>query len=465
MTLRIPFQNWQQRLLVLFCLFCLLPFVLLAIYAHPSADDWYMAGDTQDLGYWQANANFYKFMTGRFASSALLYLHPMLWSFTAFKVACMILVLSVAPSLRWAVGAWFPEASTAWKWQTALVITTLYLWGMASTAQGLYWGTGAADYTLPAVLYACLAGILGRSCLAPDWKPSKARLISAMLVGFFITGCTEVAMALLFMHVVALNGVFLFLNRRVSRPLLALLIAVCLGITIVMMSPGNSHRSSLYSNDIQHALLPSLLFSLKMGAIRLAGWFTLTPLLLLSLLFLSGSVPGLALPRTRAWQLVGVVLLLLAGTLVGGFFIGAWSMGKTIPPRAINLLGWFFLLDWFVFLTAVSSLLRHHQMTVPVLNPAAFALIFLTLTASLRGPGNVKIAWKDLLSGAAAAFDRENNARNKLIRESPEADMVLEPLKSRPRSLCFCDLTTDPTFWRNTSCAQFFHKKSLRIKE
>ena len=42
------------------------PFVVMSYFAQPSADDWYMAADTLEKGYLQANVSFYQTVTGRF---------------------------------------------------------------------------------------------------------------------------------------------------------------------------------------------------------------------------------------------------------------------------------------------------------------------------------------------------------------------------------------------------------------
>lgn len=187
-------------LLLVLALVGVLPFVLLSMYAHPSADDWYMAADTLEKGFWRANVDYYLGLTGRFFSSALLFMNPIMLSFTWFKVYSMLLVLALPVSMRWAAGAWFPEAGRTWHWLLAVMSCVLFLWGMASPAQGFYWGTGSVGYTLPCVLSLVLAGLLGCSCLSLDWKPGRGRLIAAMLLALAITGCSEVAMALLLAH-------------------------------------------------------------------------------------------------------------------------------------------------------------------------------------------------------------------------------------------------------------------------
>ncbi|HYF36624.1 MAG TPA: hypothetical protein VD994_15115, partial [Prosthecobacter sp.] len=216
---------WQHWFLALLLLLCIAPFLAISAFAHPSADDWYMAADGRDMGFWGANLMFYRDITGRFFSSAVLYAHPMANSITAFKLYSAAVVFALVPTLRWALSAWFPSAPRVWKWMGGLAGAVLFIWSMPSTSQGFFWATGTTGYTVAALLTTCLAALLGRQSLDSTWRPGAGRLALFALLPIFITGCTEVAMALLLVHVLALNAVYLWRHRRISTPLLVVLIA------------------------------------------------------------------------------------------------------------------------------------------------------------------------------------------------------------------------------------------------
>lgn len=443
----------------------ILPFILLCAYSQPSADDWYMAADTMEKGWWQSNIDFYLGLTGRFFSSALLFLHPMLLSFTAFKFYSLALVLGLVLSMRWAVGAWFPEASKGWKWALVVMAVVLFLWGMASTAQGFYWGTGSAGYTLPCLLSFCIAGMFGRRCLDAGWRPRPALVVVAALLAVAITGCTEVAMAVFLLHISTLNALFFWRHRKVSRPLLIVLIATFVGVAIVVLTPGNANRETWYHNEVNHRFVPAILMALKLAVRQVGIWLVFVPVLLFSLVTLGAWPQSLQISRQRAWELVAVAVVLMAGTVLGGFFLGTWSMGGVIPQRAVNLLLLFFIVDWVILLTGLVPLLRPLGMVIPrpglALSLGAFVIF---VSWALVSTNNVKTAWRDLISGDAAGYDRESEARHAMIRASSEPDMLVPALRARPRTLFFNDLTTDPTNWRNTGCARFFRKRSLAVK-
>ncbi len=461
--MRLP--SLTTLLVCLLALIGILPFALLCAYAQPSADDWYMAAHTMDKGFWRANVEMYLGQSGRFFSSCLLFLHPMLLSFAAFKVWCLALILGLGFSLRWAVGGWFPEARNAWKWMLAVLLLVLFFWDMPSTAQGLYWGTGAAGYTLPGVLSLCLAGMFGRCSLTVEWRPRPALLILASLTAIAITGCTEVAMALLLAHVCMLNAVFFWRHRVVSRPLLILLVATLVGVAAVILTPGNANRQTWYQSEVAHVPAPALLMALKLGVRHVAMWLVFVPFFLFSLVFAGAWPAALEISRSRAWELVVIALVLMTGTVFGGFFLGTWSMGAAIPLRAINLVLLFFIIDWVILLVGIIGLLRAWEVEIPRAGSVLCVSAFLIFCANAQmSPGtNVKAAWRDLLGGGAARYDHESTARHAFIRGSQEQDVLVPALTARPTTLFFNDLTPDPTNWRNTGCASFFKKRSVAL--
>lgn len=441
------------------------PFVLMTYFAQPSADDWYMAADTLEIGYLQANIGFYKTVTGRFFSSAMLFAHPMLLSFGAFKCYSFALVVGLMASIRWAIEGWIPEASRGWKWMMATLASVMFVWGMASPAEGFYWGTGSACYTVPGIMTCCLAGMFGRHCMELDWRPGPGLMAVASVLTLAITGCSEVAMALFFAHITILNALFYWQHRKVSQPLLLVLVVTLIGIAIVAMAPGNAVRRTWYNNNVNHMIVPATLMALKLGFRQMAVWMAFVPFFLFSLVTLSAWPEQLKLSTKRAWELIVVSLVLMMGTVFGGFFLGTWSMGGIIPLRAVNVMLLFFIIDWVVLLAGSVVLLRSFSLEIQRPGVVLSILAFMIFCSNvLMSNNNVKIAWRDLLSGDAARYDRESAQRHAMIRASDQADVTVPLLKARPKTLFFNDFKPDSTNWRNTGGARFFRKHSLSVQ-
>jgi len=455
---------WQVSLPWLAAAVGVLPFLLLSAYAYPSADDWHLAADTMEKGFLQSNVDYYTRTTGRFFSSAFLFMNPMLLSFGAFKCYSLSLFVGLVLCTRWAVGAWFPAASNAWKWTAALTLVVVFLWGMATPVQGFYWGTGSAGYTQSALFSLAIAGLFGRRSLNPAWRPHPAVLVLASLLAVATTGCTEVAMALLLLHVAAWNALYFWINRRISRPLAILLLATILGAVLVVLSPGNALRSEYYSNGVKHVLPAAVALALKLGIKQVLLWLVFVPFVLLSFVAVVAWPEDAPVSRQRCWELIATALALMACTVFGAYFLGTWCMGTCIPMRGVNLVLFFFIIDWLALLAGLVALLRTAAVELP--RPGlvfSLGLVCILLVSFASTPNNVKTAWRDLLSGDAARYSAELTKRHELLLSTREQDVLVPPLQSRPKTLFFNDLTPDPANWRNTGCARFFRKRSVAI--
>lgn len=450
-------QHWQSLLLLLFAAFVITPFALLCFYAHPSADDWYMAAAGRDLGVIGASVKWYQEMTGRIVQQGITSLHPIRLGVWACHLWCLGYLIGLGAGLHSLISRRLPELDRARRAGFIALALMLYLWVMRSPSQGLYWINGGNTYLLAGILQLHLFARLG---------PADLRLGTAapvILLALAAAWCSELAMGLQFLSLILL-GVWHWLeHRQPHRLVIAALIATTLAVAVIFLSPGNDWRAGEYHGAAQGRLIPSLILGGKLAISHLVAWLTFAPFFLLFLLLLAGW-PVLAEknPR-RAWLLLALALVMIVGTTWGGFFIGAWSMGQSIPPRAVNLLCLFFVIEWGVLLAAVSAVLHAHGWARPAITPATFLLLLLALTATLRAPNNVKNAWRDLLSGDAAKFDRECQRRYTLIRDSAEAEVTVPPLRVQPVSLFFNDLKPDAADWRNVGMAEFFHKKAIHL--
>jgi hypothetical protein len=68
-----------------------------------------------------------------------------------------------------------------------------------------------------------------------------------------------------------------------------------------------------------------------------------------------------------------------------------------------------------------------------------------------------------LLSGEAARYEQEYQARRSLLTDPAVADVVLEPFETRPELLYVGDFSPDPLEPTNQKVAQYFKKRSVRV--
>ena len=456
--------RWQSRLLWLLIALVVTPFVMLCFCAHPSADDWYMAVGGRDLGFWAANWKWYTEISGRIVQQATTTLHPFLISSSAYQFYCVGLLLAATVGFFQFTKAWLRGVDPVFRRLVAGAALMLFLWAMRSPAQGLYWVNGGNTYLLAAILQLFLGSLLARAWHEPSHSAGAATSIAVILLAMLASWSTELGMALQLVTMLLIAAVQWHENRRVHRLFVLALCATAVASLVIFFSPGLPVRMSTYVNDIHGRVVPALILSAKLSVRQVVIWLTSAPFFLLALLFL-GWWPTQAMTSRQAWTRIYLTLLIIIGTTWGGFFVGAWGMGQSIPPRAINLLAFFFVLEWGFLIANVATLIRAQGWTKPTLSPAAFLLAFLALTVSLSAPNNVKAAWRDLLKGDARKFSAECEQRYALINESKDEEVTVPPLRSKPVSLFFNDLKPDATDWRNAGMAEFYHKKVIRLTE
>jgi hypothetical protein len=397
--------RWQGWLLLLLAAFVVSPFAVLCFYAHPSADDWYMAATGREKGLVGVSVFWYQNMSGRLVQQGVASLHPVRLGITAYQVWCLAWIVGLGLGFHAAVRRWFAELGR----EPRLVITAsalmLALWSMRSPAQGLYWVNGGDTYLLPAILQLLILSLLGRS-IRPGWPAHTLAAVLALAASL----CSELAMALQMLCFILYAAYTWFTTRSVPRLLLTLMAATVMAALIIFLSPGVPLRMATYANDVRGHPLPALIQSAKLAVVQLGAWVTLSPFFLVSLLLLQWW-PVRQMPARQAFALIVLAVIMIIGTTWGGLFIGSWATGQRLPPRAVNLLGLFFVVEWAVLLSGVAAWIRFRGWAKPALTPAAFIWVFLGLAASVRAPGNVKTAWRDLLKGDAKKFDLECDGR------------------------------------------------------
>ena len=99
-------QLWLSRaprfLGIAALLVAIVPFVALARFAHPQADDFCNANTMRELGFWAAQKQWYTNWTGRFASTALILANPLAFgSLQRYKLIPVAMLCGLFLALFW----------------------------------------------------------------------------------------------------------------------------------------------------------------------------------------------------------------------------------------------------------------------------------------------------------------------------------------------------------------------------
>ena len=448
-----------------------LPFVAIARFAHPQADDYCTANSVHELGFWASQKYWYATWTGRFVSTALMVAGPLSFgSFRMYKLVPVVLLVALGLALFWlAYELLRGHVRTGRIAALALASLAVYLDRMASPAEGIYWYTGAVVYTVPAI---CAIATIAAGLRAVRSRGGMLAWIWAVVSGVFATlaaGGNEPMLLLLGLALLA----FAWLGRTLAmaswRLWVVPLVFATLAGAVDVLAPGNFKRAQA-SGGLGHLIGP-LVGSLALSGAAIVEWLSSGPVLLsLAALALSGAlVSGRLEPgspwRSVSWRWPGAVAVV---GVWGAFFFTHWASGIALrpgpPPRVVNVVLLFFLLTAApcAFMFGVQRLQR---LSAPMSDVQADnGWLLLLIAVSIFGIGNVRQAYVDLLAGRAGAYDRELSARYGVFRHASEAGTpaTVPALSRLPATLFMRDIMPEADDWRNVCVARFWRVPAVR---
>jgi len=254
-----------------------------------------------------------------------------------------------------------------------------------------------------------------------------------------------------------------YFTKRIKWDILSIWIVSCIGALIVYLAPGN---------DIRIANFPTsqkvLAFAEAFAYSGFLFWkWILIPPIPIGLFLLLHHLPSKSfilnklehIPPTIFW--LGFCLVFYLGT-----FVGFWSLGFRPPTRTLNVIYLSFLIGFFFncYLT-----LHYYRKRIAFTKSSLiqYSLLTLTLYGYLFSSFNHVIpVYEQLFSGKLKRFDQHMQIRYNLIQTSNQPNLILPRIEETQDNIIFnTDITIDSTNWINTSYAEYFGKKSIRIEK
>jgi hypothetical protein len=471
--------KWGEGALLALAGLCLLPFARLAWFAHPYLDDFAFPLLVHQRGVWAHTVIMYLTWQGRFANSFVTALHPLAWGGLAqLKPFVFGFILAVVASILFAGVALLQGERVRWLTRVAAgsVIVLLLLFLLPNPVEAFYWLMSALSYMGGAICCCLLLGVIAH--LHTNLGPLAFRLLWLCAAGLALLapGFSEMISCFVLAGVVVLLPAIW--RRQLARKWLALLTLAVLGAAVATLAPGNFARQTLLHRE---DLFRGLLLANASLCYTLATWLGNGTLLVLTLLVLPTLQRLVSLPTLPLTQLTKQVWrwpLWLGLGLLFCFVFTYLAIGGPPPSRARNLLLVFFLFGWFL---SIAGWLAHRIRlgyaplpSLPNYGRAVLSGLFLLLLITdhnfrlqqshVGNPANsVAQAYHDWLSGDAAQYDREEEARYALIRHTSAADIALPALSKQPVTLFWWDISYNPNLWGNRAYASFFHKRSIWV--
>lgn len=480
-----PVTKILACLLLLVLIVSLVPLLALAPYDVPQNDDFFFGQYTHPV--WESTrsvsatlkqaAGFtvreYTRWQGTYAAIFLMSLQPGIWGIDSYAATPFILLFSLLFGLaafiralgRHVLGCTFSERLILFS-LAALLCTQL----LPSPLQGYYWYNGAIFYTFffalmlvfLALLIAFLRRDLGRRrnlcyyILLP--------LLAAVLAGGNYS--TGLVLAMLLLAVVVWQFAA---GRRNPLPLIVLLLFLAL-FALNLLAPGNA----------QHQSQPGGLFTaVKAGvkailkALRSIVAWTSLPML-----------AALAAGAPIAWRFAGrtafrfrfpwLVMLASFLLLAAGFMPTLYTQDYTGSDRLLDMQFYTHTLLLFLNLFYCVGWLRRRlpDQALAGIAPraargmaAVIAVLALAVCAGSYDSYASFDAARSLVSGEAAAYKAEADARFRILEDPAVTDVVFQPLKNRPALLSLGDFGTNPRNWINIIVGEFYYGKNSLVLE
>jgi hypothetical protein len=440
----------------------ILPYLVLAAFAHPMADDFTYAFDTQRDGWWAAYRAQYANWNGRYMSNVFELANPLVWgSITCYRMVAVAMIFGTA----WAAYL-FIRALTRDAWTRAVacaaaaLFTALFVATVPALGESLYWYTSTATYQLSAILAVVQAALVIRAFSA-EGAHGAARLAIAWLLLLAVAGMNEVAMLLMAaFYAVLLVAGLVDGRRRVAVAAGVMLAGAVASGLVVWLAPGNGVRSAMY--PVRHNMVRSLALTALQTVRFGAEWTTSGPLILASLLYLpTGASLARRTPIFRAMTRFDVATLALCAclTIPIAVFPPYWATGVLGQHRTTSVTYMVFLLVWFTVLTAVFADGELPAPTGLIADRRLRAAAAVLLIGSVGLTHNGYRVALDIATGRAAEFNRELNARYDALRacsRTRESPCIIRPLTSKPEAFYIVDVSSEPGDWVNTGYAYYF---------
>jgi len=439
---------------------------LLSFSAVPLADDFCYAATRRTWP--QYMVHMYQHWSGRWLAMAL---YAAIWprvDITSAQYPALLAVLwaSLLTSLFVLMRlVWGPGLTVARSAAGALVLAALFLSGMPSPGESMYWLAGGTQYTLTIALSIFGVAALERAAKSPrgSWQSLSWSVLGLVLVGA-VTGLNEVAALTLLLVLLAIGTLAHVGGTPSAARWKAAVLVAALGCVVTVVAPGNAVRLAKdYAGGAVSALRVSNAATAQIGS-YLLPWLTDIHLVLASVLVLASpwlGVPPWAQGGSRV-RLVAVPAVAAVAVLIP-FLLMTLKIGAVGPPRLYNYAYGVFLVGWLVSLAAWSDRLRLSPSGgAGVVRAIAAALLVLSLLSASNTLGYLA----DLTGSEARRFHRQMARIHRSLRDASRdgnREVRIPALPRSPVSFLSAPLGPNASHWHNRCVAIFFGVERVAV--
>lgn len=493
-------KRWILFFIVIIFILSLIPVFYIAIYNHPSVDDFFNGNLARDT--FQETRSVYKTLStaydntlhtynswqGSFSSVFLMSLQPTIWSDNLYFLTTFIMLLSFIISSFFfsyeLLVKLLKLSKTAWLIIISVIVgVSIQL--VPSPVSAFYWYTGSVYYTFFYSLSLFLYGFVIKYILSEKPKTAWIYAVITLPLAFFIGGGNFVT-SLITAIILLVTIIYLIVKKNKKSRLLIVIFLITLGaIILASIAPGNAVRQNFYEKS---SPVVAIIKSLFYGVIYITRsewtWIKAPATVVCAVAFIIPFMSEIIRNPKIKFRYPLIALAISFCIFSAQFAPTLYSLSNSGPLRLKNIIFYSYL--WFLLFNMTyltgwiykriekmhssskaslfdfqkKSSLVYRKTLLPVLTILfVFAVIFLSKTGLTMTSVSASMS---LVNGEAKQYNQENEIRMDLLN-SAEPNVKLAPFSVKPYVIYFDDIS-DPPDWKNTCVEIYFKKESVTLK-
>lgn len=456
----------MKTVTALFLIVLIIPFVINCFFAYPQTDDFVYSVAARSQGFFKAQYDCYVNWSGRFTSTALLSINPLVYdSLAGYRLVFAILIIAQLASLYLLTDV-LTKRTLSWREKLVFSLTLLFAFldQMDDLRSGLYWMAGVVTYQVAEtmmILWLSLVLLMNQDQKYDNVQNKGAVVVLSILLG----GTNEIVLSLTFLFSALLISYQYAFKKTATRFQLVTFMAVATGSCLGLFAPGNFAR--MKSDYDTHRDIWAIAWNAFKGSLAsIEVWMTY-PLTLILMTMVFCTV--ISRPRLKAaFCSINVLfsMCILLFLIFLSFFIPYWGTGLYPQNRVLNMIYFFFMIGWMINLAVIFAKFGEPALAflkkIPVKRWSMVAAAFVIVLFSLQ-TSNFVMVTKDLLSGDSLRYSAEMRQKQSQIMQCATNHCTSEDVTTRPASLYFYFIGFDSQYWVNRGYAAYFGKKSISL--
>jgi hypothetical protein len=463
-------QNKFNVFLMLFSAIILVTLSYIAFFNFPSADDFCYASTTKQVGLLQAQYNWYKDWSGRYFSTFLLCVSPLVKNnLFLFRLQSVALIIGFYGAI------WLSVKNIASKYITSLdiwgIVSILFVFlinNMVSVNEAFYWLAGALNYTPAFIMLVLFVNVLFTKMI--DFSKINMWNYVAFTLVFCISGNNEITMLINFSVLSLYIFYIYFFNReKLNWMYIILLIFHFVCACVVTFCPGNKVRynKSLKLYNITQSINLALFDTVSIAKNVFKPNYNVLGFIVFFILgaFFYTKYKKSFLSKKVVAFCISIILISLFFVFLG-HFTSYTSISYVPPLRALNYLVIYLGISLVVFSFVLGNIAAHYiTFSNPLFqNTILYATIIVFLSFSISN-SNVNLILNSINSNEIKQFKNENTKRwNFLLQNSGNnKSLQLMALKAKPKFLFFTDIDTNYMDFKNGCMSSFWNTGAIHL--